>query len=369
MEEAQSQEAAAPDVGTDVPFDDAALAAEIENFRDEPQEEEPADPALAAATEEPAEAAATEETEEPTAEAAADGEPQAAEESAPSELDEKLDQIARQEAAGKKRVDEYMEQERAKFQKEMAEWQGKIEEMRQEATSLDDLKRRARYDLPSVAAELGIDLTEDGEALARQFYSMSKAAADNPQAKEQARATMREREMATKLSATEKRLEELTKRLDTQAETERTQKQAAEYISGVQRLADSEQYPLVKHLIDSEPEEADNMLRVVAARLMDANPAAAIPEPAAVLAELEKEQKATRERMAKRYGFTSAPPPAAETSAAPKTESPAPAKEQAAMETSTPNNNSPQAAAADLDDDELDDLLMKELTEKGFFSS
>lgn len=170
--------------------------------------------------------------------------------------------------------------ERAKLEKERAE----VSALRERIEKFESLAAKAKLDPASVLEALGVD---DFDYAARQAYAKTKAKADDPANREAAARAMREREANEKLTATEKRLLDLEKKIEEREQRAHVQKQAEEYMSGVLKAADTN--PLAKHVIGKDPEHANQRLRRIAydlAQEMDD-----VPDAEDVIARFEQEER------------------------------------------------------------------------------
>lgn len=177
--------------------------------------------------------------------------------------------------------------ERAKLEKERAE----VSALRERIEKFESLAAKAKLDPASVLEALGVD---DFDYAARQAYAKTKAKADDPANREAAARAMREREANEKLTATEKRLLDLEKKIEEREQRAHVQKQAEEYMSGVLKAADTN--PLAKHVLTKDPEHANQRLRRIAydlAQEMDD-----VPDAEDVIARFEQEER----RALARYG-------------------------------------------------------------------
>jgi hypothetical protein len=184
-------------------------------------------------------------------------------------------------AAERKQFDE----ERAAAAKERAE----MAKAREEYDAFLKLKEKAKLDPAAALEALGV---EDFDYAARQAYARTKAKAEDPGNREAAARAMREREAADKLTATEKRIIELEKRLEERDQRAQVQKQAEEYMSGV--LKNAQANPLAKHFLDKDPDHVNQRLRRIAydlAQEMDD-----VPDAEDVIARYEQEERKTLAR-------------------------------------------------------------------------
>lgn len=185
------------------------------------------------------------------------------------------------------RAREKLAEERRAFEAERAkatEERKAMDAERAEYEAFKKLKERAKLDPAAALEALGVD---DMDYAARQAYARTKAKADDPANREAAARQLREREANEKLSATEKRIAELEKKIEERDQRAQVQKQAEEYMSGVLKVADAN--PLVKHTLAKDPEYANQRLRRIAydlAQEMDD-----VPDAEDVIARYEQEER------------------------------------------------------------------------------
>lgn len=180
------------------------------------------------------------------------------------------------------------EDERAKLEKERAE----VSALRERIEKFEALAAKAKLDPVAALEALGV---EDMDYAARQAYAKTKAKADDPANREAAARAMRERESADKLSATEKRIADLEKKLEEREQRATIQRQAEEYMSGVTKAAEAN--PLAKHVMAKDPDHANQRLRRIAYDL--AQELDDVPDAEDVIARFEQEER----KALARYGI------------------------------------------------------------------
>jgi hypothetical protein len=153
--------------------------------------------------------------------------------------------------------------------------------------------KRIKYDPGAVLRTLGAS-EDDFEIIAQALYAESKAGAADPKRKEAATRLLREREKEDKLTATEKRLEDLEKRLEAQRQEEVASREAANYFEQMNTTATAK-YPLVAHMLKADQEDAGQALVAAYERLMKKT--GATPKPASVVAEYDRAERARLKRI------------------------------------------------------------------------
>lgn len=320
----QAPQSAPANGATPAAADHATLLAELEAFErgsapapaaDEPQAaapegDAPADGAKPADADAPAADDGDKPADEPEADEDEDSEPDAAADS-DEETDPKLaknvEALNRREKRMMERVDAREREVRAIEQRLEKEWAPRVEA----AERFESLKGRARYDAASVLEALGVNLQDDGELIARQVYSRSKAALAKPETREAAERALRERESASELATVRKELAEMRAEREAERTARDNEQRAAAYIAKVEKAA-GDDAPLLTAYLANDPDEARGELAKLAKELYDDT--GELPEHADVAAEWEKRERA---RLKKR-GVT-APAKAAKASGAPTT--------------------------------------------------
>jgi hypothetical protein len=274
----------------------SAVMAQFEEF--DPSAGLPDDEPAEAATE-PEEAPVEEPTEEAETPAEEQGEPeeatgettdeeeaaQAAEVEDEPEPDaaiaKNLEAVKRQE----RRAREAIAKERADIQREIEEWKPRIEA----AQKFESLKGSAWSRSEEVLAELGVT---DVEGFAKHIYKRTKDPAATA-------ADARTREAETRLEKLERQNRELLERIESQ----QVQQQAQQYLDDVSKAV-SDDAPTLGTLLKNNPTRARERLRVTTLSLIE-KMHGETPEPADVVAELEKQLAIER----KELGLGPAPKP------------------------------------------------------------
>lgn len=200
------------------------------------------------------------------------------------ETQKRLDAVRRAE----KRMREKASQRDAEFEARQKEWQAKVDRV----AEIETLAKRAKYDPAAVLRAFGLT-DDDMEIAAHAIFAESPAAQKDPNRKAAAQSRLREREKEDKLSATEKRLQELEQRLETQAAQQRAQAEAAAYIE--QLNATSAKYPLVAHLLKVDTNDTHDQLVATYNALQGQLKRA--PKPAEVIAAYDKRERARLQRL------------------------------------------------------------------------
>jgi hypothetical protein len=227
------------------------------------------------------------------------------------DLAKRLDKVRRAERRSK----ETIARERATFEKErdefISQWKPRVEA----AAKFEKLAGRVRYNLVEVLSELGVNVEDDGEELARELYAHSKKGGADPNNKAAVAKSRRERELMDKVSSLEKRLEERENTEKQTAAQRQQEEQTKAYITRVAKAAGDAQ-PLVKKLLSTDAERAHAIIAAAAVELLDE--LGEEPSRTRVLARAEKKWR----RELKRIGvdpdvIAKTPPPLAGKKTAP----------------------------------------------------
>lgn len=276
------QTESAGNAGNVGPVSDGDLVAELRAMRStkpaaEPKAAEapPAEPATEAAPE-PAEGDEAPATPEPE---------KAAEKPTEVELDpettKRLAALQHQERRHKERL----AADQAKLEALQKEWQPKLEE----AARFAELKGKGLRGFVELAEAFGL-AGDDLEHAARALYARSPAAAKHPATRAAAEATVREREMEARVAAAERRAAEVERRFTESQQQAQHQAALNGYLSEIEKAAKTADAPLARRLTESAPAEARLLFNQVAVDLLDELGEA--PDAAAVVAEVEKRQRA-----------------------------------------------------------------------------
>lgn len=245
-------------------------AAEVE--ADEPDED--AEPAVEAAAD-------TDEDDDSDEETSDDDEPHS-----DPETQKRLDTVRRAE----KRSRESIARERQEFESERKQHEADLGKLRE----FQGLAKRIKYD-PAAALRLLGASEDDFEIIAQALYSESKAGAADPKRKEAAARLLREREKEDKLTAQEKRLAELEAKIERQKLESEAQAESARYIDEVNSAA-AAKYPLVAHLLKSDPDESGQGIVRAYEMLLKKNNGST-PKASAVVAEYDRAERARLKRI------------------------------------------------------------------------
>jgi hypothetical protein len=333
-------------------FDDAALAAELASLGDEgepaptpepaaepetPAEEPEADPDADAEPEEEA-------AEEPEEDAEEDAEPDKA--AADPDLAKRLDKIQREERRAKEAVAAERKQLAAEIEAVKKEWEPRIAA----AEKFEKMRETAKYDPIGALSALGI--TEDSyEAVARSLYAASPAGQQNPALRDQAQQTLQQRRYADELAQTRSELKQLKEQTEAKERAAQQQQQVEQYLGSVTKAA-TDETPLVATMIEKNPSRARTQLAATAERLLKET--GEVPDPADVVAELEKARRAELEEL----GIE--PPRPGKKKAAPKTKTPAKAERPVAKSLSSDTEPTTPPRS---DEPATDEQLLQELKE------
>ena len=214
---------------------------------------------------------------------AEDAEPDA--EAADPELAKRLEAIQRAE----KRSRDQVEQARRELDAERQRIEQQLAPQREALAKYEAARKRAKYDPVSVLSSLGLS-ADDFEAAARQVYAASTAGQANPQLRDQAARSLREREASDEIA----QLRQQHEQLQAQIQADRSQRELASYLDTVGRSVTAAT-PLVSALVTNDPSGAREELARVAEQLYQAS--GEVPDPADVAAELEKTERARLKRL------------------------------------------------------------------------
>lgn len=265
-----------------------ALGSSGEDQSTEEAAEEAADPGQDDSAEEaePAEAEG-EDADTLDDEAGDEGEKAVEAEEPDPQIAKNLEAIQRAEAKAKEAAARMIEEAKAEVAK-LREGMPSAEELKA-FEQFKQIQNRAKYDPASALAALGVDLHEDGELVARQVYSLSKAAADNPRSREAAQASLRTRETLSRLEQLEKRNQELERKMQEQAEAVRYEQQAKEYMGGLSSSVTADDAPLLARKMQNSQSETQQLLAQAAISI--AEETGETPEYADVITRVESQLK------------------------------------------------------------------------------
>jgi hypothetical protein len=243
------------------------------------QPDEDAEPAIEAAAEEPA-------ADEPDADTDADDESDEDETPADPETAKRLDVVRRAEKRARAQADA-REAELTAREQRMADRLARLDE-------IERLAARAKYDPAAVLRAMGLT-DDDFETVGQAIYAESKVAQSDPKRKEIAAKLLREREQADKLTAIERRAQELEQKLERQREESEVRAEAARYFEQLNTTA-STKHPLVAHLLKADPDDTQHGLVAAYERMMTKTKGAP-PAAAAVVAEYDRAARAKFKRL------------------------------------------------------------------------
>lgn len=191
---------------------------------------------------------------------------------------------------------EQLERQRADFAREREQWQGETRELREHKQRFDSLAQRAKYDSYAVLRELGVP-DEDMELHAQHLFSRSKAAHVKPEHRAAADRAMRERELADKAAAAEKRVEKIEQTLEEREAAAAAEREVDAFLGRVAKRATAEAAPITAALLAKNPKSARAALMVTAHELVKKHGLSEFPKSKDVIAAHErKERRALRER-------------------------------------------------------------------------
>lgn len=215
------------------------------------------------------------------------------EEAKAPEVDEKLTKRLETIQQAQERSNAQLDEKRAELEKFVADKEAELEPQIAALKEFDALKARVAYDLPSVLSALGVK-PENYEEHARMLFAMRPEAMNDPKTRDQAQRAMAARQQTDVLSKLQAEIAEM-KAKDAERETlaKKTQAQQAQaqqiatYMAGVTGAA-SDETPLVKALLTSNPAKAEKALRKHADELYDEY--GELPDPADVVKRFEQER-------------------------------------------------------------------------------
>lgn len=184
------------------------------------------------------------------------------------------------EALAKERA-EAVSEFRRKEEAFVAEWKPKVER----AERFDALSKQVRYKAVDVLLELGVKV-DDLEDIARECYAHSPKGAAEPRNKDAVTRTAREKELASRLEATEKKMAD---REAAEAKRESEAKNHAEgmrYLGEVEKAATADKHPVAARDMAKNAEKTRARIAGVAGEIWDST--GKRPEPASVLKAYEK---------------------------------------------------------------------------------
>ena len=210
-------------------------------------------------------------------------------ESVDPELSKRLEAVQAAERRKMENIERRFKELEAKGAELERQWGERI----RRAEAFEQLSQRAKYDPASVLSELGLT-DDDFEPAARQLYSRSKAAANDPRTRAAAEQAMRERESQGAIGDLRRQMHELQRQLLERDQRETDARETATYLSHVQKAL-SDETPIVKQWLSKAPQRAQDELINAARRLYQEH--GEVPEPAALLRELEKARRAELEEL------------------------------------------------------------------------
>lgn len=191
-----------------------------------------------------------------------------------------LDNVRRAE----KRMREAAARRDADFQAERQRWQQQVDRV----AEIDRLAARVKYDPIPVLRALGVS-DEDLVSIAQAAFSESPEGQKDPTRKAHAAAALKERERHDKLTALEKKQQELEQSIARREQEAAVRVEAEQYMRQLNATAASK-HPLVSALIKADPEIANGALlrhfELLSTKLNRA------PRPAEVVAAYDKAERA-----------------------------------------------------------------------------
>jgi hypothetical protein len=259
-------------------------------------EDAPEEKPVATAKEDPEEAEAEsseDEDAEETEEASADSDEDEEEEEESDEDDSDEDAEKSDDPKTQKRLDAVRKAEKRMREKanareaELKEREAKHADRLSRLDQFESLAKRAQYDPVPVLAAMGVP-PESYAAVARAIYAESTEGGADPKHKEAAARQLREREKEDKLTATEKRIQDLESKLERKEREAAERAEVDQFVSDVTSRAKAK-HPLAAHFIDKDPESANAGIFAAYQRL--AKSTGETPKPAAVVAEYDRYER------------------------------------------------------------------------------
>ncbi len=265
----------------------AAAPAEPEAPAAPAESPEPAAPAEPAEDETGAPATEGPEPEEPT-EPDAEAPTPPAEATPDPELSKRLEALQQAERRKLDAIDKRFRELEARDAEMEKKWAPRLEEIQR----FDELKKRAKYDPAAALAALGLDPDADFELAARQIYSRTAAARENPQLRAEAERAMREREQASSVSALEKKIEALTQQITERDQRAQNERLVTEYLSKSEKAV-GEETPIVRNMLAKNAERTRHLLGTLAEDIYQRT--GEVPDPPTLVRELESRRRAELE--------------------------------------------------------------------------
>lgn len=193
------------------------------------------------------------------------------------ELTKRLDAIQRAEKRAKDSV--------AKERQELERLRQEVNTTLEDVKRFQSLKQRAGHDPVAVMRALGVS-EADFDYIARQFHLQSpEAVQKDPKLRDQADRDRRMRDRDDRLEQLTQQLQEVSQKLAHKEYAEQAERQISQYMASVTKAID-DKAPVVKGLLDRNPERARQRLRETAE--MIANETGEAPEPHEVVSTLER---------------------------------------------------------------------------------
>lgn len=184
------------------------------------------------------------------------------------ELERRRRALQQQEKRGR----EALARDRAQFERDLAEARRKIETewgpRIAKVTKVEQLAERVNVDATAVLVELGLR-EENFEEAAKLLYAMSPAGRGKPENREHAARAIQVREQAAATSALKQELAEVKAKLAETAQRDAVQRALDEYHSELATTAKAADAPLVRRVLEKNPNKARNEMQDIARRLLE----------------------------------------------------------------------------------------------------
>lgn len=257
---------------------DAKAAAPVEPAKEAPAEGEP-EPAAEPAEPEPEDD--DEKGDEAEEEAETEDEPAAP--SGNADIDKRVAAVQKQAKREREHSARLHQESQRQLDGQKAEferaWRPKVEQAERVQALLD----KAKADPLALSDELGWD-PDTQLYVAQQLYAEAQAKKGDPKYRDQAQRVRREREASGKTGELEKKVADLTTRLEQQDADRRVEAAATRAAAAV-----GEKTPLLRHMLATNPEHARERIRQATAYFRQQT--GAEPSPADVITKLEEVER------------------------------------------------------------------------------
>lgn len=193
--------------------------------------------------------------------------------------------LKKQEARAK----ETLQRDRAAFVAEIEQWKPRIAKVER----LEKLTKDVRFKPAEVLIELGLQ-ESDFEAAAQDLYARSTEGAKDPKRRDHVARLQRERERDAKLEAYEKKIDELSTKVESREQAAQDVAQLDSYFGTIEKHAGAHA-PLLAKQLEANPKRARADLTRIAWEL--AQVTGSMPKKKVVMATYEKNRRAELEEL------------------------------------------------------------------------